>query len=74
MAEIFYSYINQSFRRCNARQTLRSGFTHTKTTKCELASLKQHILLHVFAHINLFPPSANGTRICIASTTKRLND
>ena len=41
----------------------RSGFTHTKTTKCELALLKQHILLNVFAHINLFPTSANGTRI-----------
>ena len=52
----------------------RSGFIHTKTTKCELALLKQHILLNVFAHINLFPTSANGTRIWIASTTQRLVD
>ena len=52
----------------------RSGFTHTKTTKCELASLKQHILLNVFAHINLFPTSANGTRICIASPHHHISD
>ena len=37
--------------------------THTKTTKCELASLKQHILLNVFAHINLFPTSTKCRQI-----------
>ena len=47
---------------CSDRRS-RSGFLHTKTTKCELALLKQNILLHVFAHKNLFPPSANCLRI-----------
>ena len=45
--------------------------THTKTTKCELASLKQHILLNVFAHINLFPTSTKCRQI---ESPKRLSD
>ena len=49
----------------------RSGFTHTKTTKCELASLKQHILLNVFAHINLFPTSTKCRQI---ASPQRLTD
>ena len=51
------------FRRFIFRLGFRSGFTHTKTTKCELASLKQHILLNVFAHINLFPTSTKCRQI-----------
>ena len=50
-------------RRFIFRLGFRSGFTHTKTTKCELASLKQHILLNVFAHINLFPTSTKCRQI-----------
>ena len=51
------------FRRFIFRLGFRSGFTHTKTTKCELASLKQHILLNVFAHKNLFPTSTKCRQI-----------
>ena len=51
------------FRRFIFRLGFQSGFTHTKTTKCELASLKQHILLNVFAHINLFPTSTKCRQI-----------
>ena len=57
-------------RRFIFRLGFRSGFTHTKTTKCELASLKQHILLNVFAHINLFPTSTKCRQI---ESPKRLN-
>ena len=53
------------------RLGFRSGFTHTKTTKCELALLKQHILLNVFAHINLFPTSTKCRQI---ESPKRFND
>ena len=51
------------FRRFIFRLGFRSGLIHTKTTKCELASLKQHILLNVFAHINLFPTSTKCRQI-----------
>ena len=65
-------FIAQRFllRRFIFRLGFRSGFTHTKTTKCELALLKQHILLNVFAHINLFPTSTKCRQI---ESPQRLN-
>ena len=50
-------------RRFIFRLGSRSGFSHTKTTKCELAMLEQHILLNVFAHKNLFPTSTKCRQI-----------
>ncbi len=47
---------------CSDRRS-QSGFLRAKTTKCELALLKQYILPNVFARKNRFPTSANSPRI-----------